>query len=158
MRLTYFAQSREGFIKIGHAFQVRRKIKHLRRTVPAIHLLSAIVEPVQKVRERFEEALAFDGWFHPSRELVDFIRASAGESDRLLTLQSREGLSTLGEWLRDRQINYAEAARALKVTRSYVQMLATGDATPSLKVALRVMDWIKELDPGSLKISDLFDD
>lgn len=158
MRLTYFAQAREGFIKIGHAFQVRRRIKHLRRTVPAVHLLCVVTEPAPKICERFKEALAFDGWFHPSRELVDFIRASAGESDKLLTVQAREGLSTFGEWLRDRQISYAEAARALKVTRSYVQMLATGDATPSLKLAHRIMGWVEELDPGSLKIADLLDD
>jgi hypothetical protein len=48
-----------------------------------------------------------------------------------------------GDWLDTKNISYAEAAKQLGITRSYVQMLAVGNATPQLALAGRIEDWTR---------------
>lgn len=50
-------------------------------------------------------------------------------------------LTDFGLYLSTTQIPLDEAAQALEITRSYASALATGRATPGLRLALRIEDW-----------------
>lgn len=52
-------------------------------------------------------------------------------------------LTTFGRYLKRKNISIASAAEQLDVTRSYVQMLATGAATPGLHTAAQIKKWSK---------------
>ena len=53
-------------------------------------------------------------------------------------------LSPFGEYLKTQGVDKKTAAKALDVTPSYVSMLAHGQATAGLKLALRVQKWTIE--------------
>ena len=53
------------------------------------------------------------------------------------------GSTRFGRYLKQRGISDAEAATALGFTRSYIQMLRTGAATPGLKTASAIRKWSK---------------
>ena len=56
-------------------------------------------------------------------------------------------MTPFGHWLNFRAISYAEAGRALGVSRAYVQALAAGDASPRFATVGRAIeDWTRELD------------
>lgn len=58
------------------------------------------------------------------------------------------GVTPFGEWLHRHGISYADAGRALGVSRAYVQALAVGKATPRLKsLGARIAAWTAQLDP-----------
>ncbi len=48
-----------------------------------------------------------------------------------------------GRYLKRMKITRATAAADLKLTRSYVQMLQTGAATPGLHTAFEIQKWSK---------------
>ena len=52
-------------------------------------------------------------------------------------------LTLFGRYLKKRKISYDDAANALNLTRSYVNMLCTGKATPGLKAAARINKWTR---------------
>ncbi len=57
-------------------------------------------------------------------------------------------MTPFGKWLEWHGISYASAARALGISRAYVQMLATGSATPRLKtVGAAIQAWTQQLNP-----------
>lgn len=56
-------------------------------------------------------------------------------------------MTPFGLWLSKRGLSYGDAAQELSITRSYVQMLATGRATPKLGLAGKIEEWSKRLTP-----------
>jgi hypothetical protein len=59
-------------------------------------------------------------------------------------------MTPFGTWLADHGISYANAARALGVTRAYVQALAVGKATPKLDtLGTAIERWTASLDPAA---------
>jgi transcriptional regulator with XRE-family HTH domain len=52
-------------------------------------------------------------------------------------------LTKFGRYLKKRNISTADAAAALDLTRSYIQMLKSGAATPGLKAAASISKWSK---------------
>ena len=162
MKLTYFAQGRgaAGLIKIGSAYQVRRRIREICRTAPSTRLL-AVTDAITDTdaRQKFCKARAFKDWHNPTPDLLQYVERLEPETKRLITRQAKEGRSKFGEWLRGRALSYAAAARELGITRAYAQMIGTGAATPSTKLGLKIMSWVKTLDPsGPFRHEDLFDD
>lgn len=57
--------------------------------------------------------------------------------------------NAFGKYLQTHQITTASAAKQLGVTRAYVQMLATGKASPSLSIAHAIE---KKLTKGSITL------
>ena len=56
---------------------------------------------------------------------------------------SKSGSTRFGRYLKQKEISDADAASALGCTRSYIQMLRTGTATPGLKTASAIRKWSK---------------
>lgn len=56
-------------------------------------------------------------------------------------------LTPFGCWLAKQKIVYADAAKALGTTRSYIHALATGRATPALRLAGEIEIWTKKAVP-----------
>lgn len=52
-----------------------------------------------------------------------------------------EQLTEFGRYLLDEKISYPSASSEIGITRSYVQMLATGAATPQLMLAGKIELW-----------------
>ena len=52
-------------------------------------------------------------------------------------------LTRFGRYLKKRKLSMADVARQLDFTRSYVQMLSSGAATPGLHAAGRIKKWSK---------------
>lgn len=162
MKLTYFAQAKgpAGLIKIGSAYQVRRRMRELKRTVPGARLLAATdaVSPAE-ARQKFRRSRAFKDWHQPTPDLLQLVERLEPDTNKLIRQQAKEGLSRFGEWCKERKITYADAARALDITRAYACMLGSGRATVSTKLGFRIMTWIKTLDPsGDFQHEDLADD
>lgn len=58
-------------------------------------------------------------------------------------------VTPFGEWLDRHGISYADAGRALGVSRAYVQAMAVGKATPRLKsLGAEIEAWTRGLDPA----------
>lgn len=58
-------------------------------------------------------------------------------------------MTPFGTWLADHGISYANAARALGVSRAYVQAMAVGKATPRIDtLGAAIEAWTAQLDPG----------
>lgn len=52
-------------------------------------------------------------------------------------------LTKFGRYLKQQKISRTDAAVALELTRSYIQMLCTGTATPGLHAAYAIQKWTK---------------
>lgn len=58
-------------------------------------------------------------------------------------------VTPFGDWLNKHGISYADAGRALGVSRAYVQAMAVGKATPRLRsLGAEIEAWTRRLDPA----------
>jgi hypothetical protein len=46
-----------------------------------------------------------------------------------------------GDYLKKRELSDGEAAKELELTKSYIQQLRTGTATPGLHAAAKIQKW-----------------
>ncbi len=59
-------------------------------------------------------------------------------------------MTPFGDWLADHGISYADAARALGVSRAYVQAMAVGKATPRIDtLGAQIEAWTRGLSPDT---------
>lgn len=57
-----------------------------------------------------------------------------------------------GMFLANHGITYSEFARQFSMTRSFAQDLGTGGANPTIKLAKKIEDWCREIDPADIVV------
>lgn len=162
MKLTYFAEARGGggLVKIGSAYNVRARLRTLRRTMPGVRLLAVTDEPRDIYERGFSRSRVLSaGWYSPTPDLLQIVERLEPATEGLLRRQAREGLSRFGEWLEERGISRKDAAEQIGITPAYVTMIASGSHSPGTKLGMKIYGWVRTVDPTStMRLEDLFDD